>query len=160
MKSTTKVLIGAGLIMALTVGGFFVALARAADAPKVAPKFEATEQFVAEKLDAAAMFSEEQRGKILALIREQLPALKKVMARLAEGQNLLKEMIADPDVDEKAIRAEAAKLTDALVDYSKQRTQLVSGLKGLLTPEQLNRQDGQASLAKFVEGIAKVLAKE
>lgn len=135
-------------------------MARGAEAET--PKFEAAEQFVSEKLDGVAELSTEQRDKIRALLREQFPALKKVVTQYVAEQLALKETIGNPTVDEKTIRAQTTKLADVLVDYTKQRAQLAQGLKGVLTPEQLDKaqQDVPANLAKFVDGIAKLLARE
>jgi len=139
-----RVLIAAGLI---------AAQAMAADTPK----FPATEQFVAGKLGAASQLTEAQREKAIALIREQLPALKKVLTRFAEAQAAVKELMADEDVTEQAIRSECAKLTDVLVDLAKQRAKMVQNLKSVLTPDQV---EGAKHLGKFVDDIAKALSKE
>lgn len=164
MQSSTKIMTGAALIMAVTIVIYFWALGRvrAADASSAAPRFEATERLITEKLDAAAELNTEQREKARTLIVAQLPALKKVSDRLAEGQAALREMMADLEVEEKTIRAETSKLADTLVEYAKQRARLVQQLKSLLTAEQLRREPERTSLhlARFVDEIVKALAKE
>jgi Spy/CpxP family protein refolding chaperone len=139
-----RVLIAAGLI---------AAQAMAADTPK----FPATEQFVTEKLGSVNELTEAQREKAGALIREQLPALKKVLTRFAEAQTVLKETMSDTDVTEEAIRSECAKVADVLVDLAKQRSKMVQNLKSVLTPDQA---EGAKHLGKFVDDIVKALGKE
>ena len=136
------------------------AAARGAEADT--PKFPATEQFISEKLDGVADLSTEQRDKIRTLLREQFPSLKKLVTKYVDELRALHETIGSPTVDEKAIRAQTTKLADVLVDYTKQRAQLAASLKGVLTPEQLDKaqQDVSTNLAKFVDEIAKLLAKE
>ncbi len=156
MRNTTNVLTKAGLITALAIGGFSAAPARAAEAET--PRFEAVEQFMTEKLNAVQELSAEQRDKVRAAVREQLPALKKTVTKFAEQQRALREMLADLNVEEKTIRAEAAKLADALVDYAKQRAQLVSKLKELL--EVTDRPEAIERLTRFVDEIARQLGRE
>ncbi|MBM3858311.1 MAG: periplasmic heavy metal sensor [Verrucomicrobia bacterium] len=144
MKNTMRILIGAGLI---------AAQAMAADAPT----FPVTEQFVTDKLGAVTELSEAQRDKASALIRGQLPALKKALTRFAEAQTAVKELMADTDVSEQAIRSECAKLTDVLVDLAKQRAKMAQNLKSVLTPDQ---PEGARHLGKFVDDIVKALGKE
>ena len=126
------------------------------------PKFEAVEQFVTEKLDGVADLSSDQRDKIRTLIREQLPSLKKLVTKAEDEQRALLETIGSPTVDEKLIRTQTTKLADVLVDYTTQRAKLTESLKGVLTPEQLDKaqQDIPATLAKYVNEIAKLLTKE
>jgi Spy/CpxP family protein refolding chaperone len=125
-----------------------------------APKFEAVEQFMNEKLEAAAELTGEQRDKIRATVREQLPALKKVAVKFGEERRVLFEMLGDVDVTEKAIRAETNKLADALVDYTKLRAQLVASLKAVLTSEQAGKEEATVKIARFVDEIAKTLGRE
>ncbi|MCX7886343.1 MAG: periplasmic heavy metal sensor [Verrucomicrobiae bacterium] len=162
MQCSTKLPVAAVLIMAVAAGSFHAFVVRAGTAEAAPPKFEATQRLIAEKLDAAAELSSEQREKARTLLVAELPALKKVTDRLAEGQTLLRDLMADPQVEEKTIRAETAKLTDALVEYAKQRAKLIQQLKAILTAEQIGRNPDhiQSMLARFVDDIAKALQKE
>ena len=77
----------------------------------------------------------------------------------------LHEIVGNVNADEKAIRDQANKLADTLVDYTQQRTQLVKTLQAVLTPEQLDKaqekqQDVPAIIARFVNEITLRLARE
>ena len=124
-------------------------------------KFAAAEQFIAEKLDGVQELSADQKTKVSGIFREKMAALQKVARQFADEQRALLEALGPVTVDEKAIRAQAAKVGDVLVEYVKLRAQMVQSLQGVLTSDQqANASDASTKIARFVDGVAKHLAKE
>jgi len=131
MRTHTKALIGAGIIAALTVGGFFTFLAHADTKETVPAKGRFKKQL------AQLGVTDEQRAQVKAILRKYQPTAGPLIQGAVTERRALRDAIRAETIDETAIRAQAAKVASMEADLAVQRAHVVHDIRAVLTPEQL-----------------------
>ena len=156
MRTSTKALIGAGLVMAATVGGFFAYLAHA-NPREYGP---ARGRFL-ERL-AQLGVTDEQKTQVKDILRNHQPTAEPLLKQFVAERRALRDLVHAETVDEKAIRAQAAKVASVGADLAVERAHVAHEIRGVLTPEQIDKlkqmkvdadtriDDGLARIAKHI----------
>lgn len=149
MKTHTKILIVTGLVAAVTVGGFFAYLAKAGTNDESA----AGDGRPFGHRWAALGLSSDQKSQIKVVLQKYEPTLQPLVQQLVAERRALRADVQAATVDEPAIRTEAAKVAALEADVAVQRAHVAHDIRGLLTPEQIQKfKDMQAARdARFDE---------
>jgi Spy/CpxP family protein refolding chaperone len=154
MKAHTKALIGAGVIAAATVGGFFAYLAHADtnDAATVDRPFK--------HRWAALGLSDDQKAQVKSILQKYKPTTQPLVQQLVAERRALRDAIHAPTIDEPAIRAQAAKVASLQADLAVQRAHVSHDIRAVLTPEQIQKlQDIRAKADARFDGFRHHVAK-
>jgi Spy/CpxP family protein refolding chaperone len=133
MKTHTKALIGAGIVAALTVGGFFAFLAHA----------DTTEggigngRFRFARIMAQAGVTSQQKAQVKTILRGYQPTLEPLVKEVVTERRALRDTIRAQTIDEVAIRAQSAKVASLEADLAVERAHVAHDIRAVLTPEQI-----------------------
>jgi Spy/CpxP family protein refolding chaperone len=133
VKTHTKALIGAGIVAALTVGGFFAFLAHA-DTNEVGI---ANGRFV--RRLAQLGVTDQQRAQVKSILRSYQPTVGPLVKEVVTERRALRDTIRAQTIDETAIRAGAAKVASLEADLAVQRAHVVHDIRAVLTPGQIQK---------------------
>jgi len=133
MKTHTKALIGAGIIAAATVGGFFAFLAQA-DTSEIGT----TNGRFAQRL-AKLGVTDAQKAQLKTILRSYQPTVGPLVKEVVTERRALRDTIRSQTLDETAIRAQAAKVASLEADLAVQRAHVAHDIRAVLTPEQLQK---------------------
>jgi protein CpxP len=161
MKTSTKVLIGTGLILALTMGGFFAALARA-EGEGGGRGWGRLGHRLAMLRGAfyRAGVTKEQGEQIKQIVLKHYPESKPLADKMLAEHRALRDLIRAENVDEKAIRDQVARLAAVSADIAVQRAQVVHKVRGALNAEQIGKlNEMQANLDAHVDDMREQIAK-
>ncbi|HVM60588.1 MAG TPA: Spy/CpxP family protein refolding chaperone [Verrucomicrobiae bacterium] len=161
MQTHTKALIGAGIVAALTVGGFFAFLAHADTTNDVG--FAAKGRF-AHRL-AQLGVTDQQKAQVKTILRGYQPTLGPLITEVVTERRALRDTIRAQTVDETAIRAEAAKVASLEADLAVERAHVVHDIRAVLTPEQIQKLkdmqiDADARFDTLLQRIANRIATD
>ena len=132
MKTEIRILLGAGLVLVLTMGGFFACLAKAETTEPPSAKQE-------HGRFAALGLSDEQRASVKAVLRNHQPEIKPLVDQLVTARRALRAAVRAEAVDESAIRAQAAKVASLEADLAVKRAAVAHEIRALLTPAQIEK---------------------
>jgi protein CpxP len=153
VKAHTKALIGAGIVAALTVGGFFAFLAHA-DTNEVGI---ANGRF-ARRL-ARLGVTDQQKAQVNAILRSYQPTVGPLVKAVVTKRRALRDTIRAQTIDETAIRAEAAKVATLEADLAVQRAHVVHDIRAVLTPGQIQKlKDMQIDADARFDGLLQHIA--
>jgi len=133
MRTQTKILIGAGIVAALTVGGFFTFLACADPAQAVPAKGHFQKQL------ARLGVTGDQKAQVKAILRKYQPTAGPLVQQVVTERRALRDAIRSDTIDETAIRAQAAKVASLEADLAVQRAHIAHDIRAVLTPDQLQK---------------------
>jgi Spy/CpxP family protein refolding chaperone len=161
MKTSTKVLIGTGLIMALTMGGFFAALARAeGEGGGLGRGPFAWRLAMLRGAFYRAGVTKEQGEQIKQIVLKHYPETKPLMDKMLVEHRALRDLIRAENVDEKAIRDQVARLAAVGADIAVKRAYTVHEVRGVLNTEQIGKlNEMQANLDTHVDDVREQIAK-
>jgi len=159
MKTHTKALIGAGIIAAATVGGFFAFLAQA-DTSEIGT----TNGRFAQRL-AKLGVTDAQKAQLKTILRSYQPTVGPLVKEVVTERRALRDTIRAQTVDETAIRAQAAKVASLEADLAVQRAHVAHDIRAVLTPEQVHKLkdmqiDADARFDGLLQRIANRLATD
>ncbi|MGO9243625.1 MAG: Spy/CpxP family protein refolding chaperone [Verrucomicrobiia bacterium] len=159
MTTHTKALIGAGLVAALTVGGFFAFLAHA-DTNEIA-----TVNGRFGRRLAQLGLSDQQKAQVKSILRSYQPTVGPLVKEVVTERRALRDTIRAQTIDETAIRAEAAKVASLETDLAVQRAHVAHDIRAVLTPEQIHKlknmqMDADARFDGFLQHIANRIATD
>jgi Spy/CpxP family protein refolding chaperone len=133
MQAHKKALIGAGLVAALTVGGFFAFLAHA-DTNEVGIDSGRFGRRLAQ-----LGLTDQQKVQVKTILRSYQPTLGPLVKEVVTERRALRDTIRAQTIDETAIRAEAAKVASLEADLAVQRAHVADDIRAVLTPEQIQK---------------------
>jgi periplasmic protein CpxP/Spy len=159
MRTHTKTLIGAGVVAALTVGGFFAFLAHA-DTNEVGT----TKGRFGHRL-ARLGVTDAQKAQVKAILRKYQPTAGPLIQQVVTERRALRDLIRAETIDETTIRAQAAKVASLQADLAVQRAHVAHDIRAVLTPQQLQKlKDMQthrdARIDGFLHRIANRIAED
>jgi Spy/CpxP family protein refolding chaperone len=160
MKTHTKVLIAAGAVMVLTVGGFFAFLAHADTTNDVG----FSKGRFALRLKQLGVTSE-QKAELKTILRQYQPTVGPLIKEVVTERRVLRDAIHAETIDETAIRAQAAKVASLESDLAVQRAHVSHDIRAVLTPEQLQKVkemeiDVDARIDGFLHRVANRIAAD
>jgi periplasmic protein CpxP/Spy len=148
MRTHSKALIGAGIIAALTVGGFFTFLAHADTKDTVSVRGRFKKQL------AQLGVTDEQKAQLKTILRKYQPTTVPLIQQVVTERRALRDSIRAESIDETAIRAQAAKVASLQADLAVQRAHVAHDIRAVLTPEQLQKlKDMQLNVDARVDGL-------
>lgn len=144
MKKTIRlVALIAGLASATVFGSHF---AQADEGGKSCPEFKEQRHhghpFMHhrfEKMAAKLGLSEQQKVKMKEIFKQNREQAKPVFDRLITEKRNLRTLVQADRTDERAIRAQAAKLAVVEGDMAIQRAHMAKQIRAILTPEQVEK---------------------
>ncbi len=159
MQTHTKALIGAGIVAAMTVGGFFAFLAHA-DTNAVGT---ANGRF-GRRL-AQLGLTDSQRAQVKTILRGYQPTVGPLVKEVVTERRALRDTVRAQTIDETAIRAEAAKVASLEADLAVQRAHVAHDIRAVLTPEQIQKlkamqMDADARFDGLLQHIANRIATD
>jgi protein CpxP len=159
MQTHTKALIGAGIVAAMTVGGFFAFLAHA-DTNEVG----AANGRFGRRL-AQLGLTDPQRAQVKTILRSYQPTVGPLVKEVMTERRALRDTVRAQTIDETAIRAEAAKLASLEADLAAQRAHVAHDVRAVLTPEQIQKlnamqMDADARFDGLLQHIANRIATD
>lgn len=153
MKTSTKTLIGAGVVATMTVGGFFAFLAHAGT-----NEVQMGDGHFARKL-AALGVTANQKAQVKAILRQYQPTAGPLIRQVVTERRVLRGTIRTETIDEAAIRAEAAKVASLEADLAVERAHVAHDIRAVLTPEQIQKlKDMQINADARVDGFLQRIA--
>jgi Spy/CpxP family protein refolding chaperone len=160
MKTHTKVLIAAGAVMVLTVGGFFAFLAHADTTNEVG----FSKSRFALRLKQLGVTAD-QKAEVKTILRKYQPTVGPLIKEVVTERRALRDAIHAPTIDETAIRAQAAKVASLESDLAVQRAHVSHDIRAVLTPEQLQKVkemeiDVDARIDGFLHRVANRIAAD
>src|ERR1017187_913083 len=160
MKTPNKVLIAAGAVMVLTVGGFFAFLAHADTTNDVG---FAKGRF-ARKL-ARLGVTADQKAEEKTILHKYPPTVGRLIKQVVTERRALRDTIHAETIDETAIRAQAAKVASLKSDLAVQRAHVSHDIRAVLTPDQLQKvkemeSDVDARIDGFLHRVANRIAAD
>jgi Spy/CpxP family protein refolding chaperone len=150
MKTHTKVLIAAGAVMVLTVGGFFAFLAHA-DTTNDVGFSKGRFALRLKQLGVTA----DQKAEVKTILRKYQPTVGP----------LIKEVVTERRALRDTIHAQAAKVASLESDLAVQRAHVSHDIHAVLTPEQLQKVkemevDVDARIDGFLHRVANRIAAD
>ncbi len=141
----------------IAAGVAYVAHAATTDEGPVACK-------IAEKL-ATLGVTEAQKEQVHAILRAHQPTVEPMIHQLVAERRALRDTIRTTPVNESAIRAQAVKVATLEADLAVQRAYVVQEVRGVLTPEQIEKLkemqvDVDARIDQALHRIAKRIAED
>ncbi|MGD1018056.1 MAG: Spy/CpxP family protein refolding chaperone [Verrucomicrobiia bacterium] len=163
MTTHTKALIGAGIVAALTVGGFFAFLAHAGTNEVADSLFEGQHHF-GRRLAELGM-TDAQKTQVKSILRSYQPTVGPLVKEVVTERRALRDTVRAQTIDETAIRAEAAKVASLEADLAVQRAHVVHDIRAVLTPGQIQKLkdmqvDADARFDGFLQHIANRIATD
>ena len=156
MKTHTKVLIAAGVVAAVTVGGFFAFLAYADTTNDVG--LIARGRFA--RRMAQLGVTADQKSEVKAILRKYQPTAGPLIRQVVTERRALRDTIRAETIDEAAIRAQAAKVASLEADLAVERAHVAHDIRAVLTPEQIQKlKDMQVSADARIDGFLQRIAK-
>lgn len=144
MKTNTKILI------ALAVTSLFAAGVYATNAERQLP---------GERL-AALGVTDAQKQQVHTILRQHQSTAGPMIRQLVEERRKLRDTIRAETIDEKAIRAQAARVAGLEADLAVERAHIVHEIKPVLTTEQVAKlKDMQADVDERIDGFLSRVAK-
>jgi Spy/CpxP family protein refolding chaperone len=134
MKTHTKVLIAAGAVMVLTVGGFFAFLAHA-DTTNDVGFSKGRFALRLKQLGVTA----DQKAEVKTILRKYQPTVGPLIKEVVTERRALRDTIHAETIDETAIRTQAAKVASLESDLAVQRAHVSHDIRAVLTPDQLQK---------------------
>jgi len=161
MQTHTKALIGAGIVAALTVGGFFAFLAHA----DTNDTGITNGRFRFARVLAQLNVNDQQKSQLKAVLRSYQPTVAPLIAEVVTERRALRDTIRAQTIDETAIRAEAAKVASLEADLAVQRAHVFHDIRAVLTPEQIQKLkdmqiDADARFDSLLQRIANRIATD
>ena len=115
--------------------------------------------FFAERLAELGVTSA-QKAQVKAILRQHQPTVEPMIHQFVAERRKLRDTIRADAIDEKAIRAQAAKVAGIEADLAVQRAQIVHEIKPVLTPEQIEKlKDMQVDVDERIDGFLARVAK-
>ena len=106
------------------------------------------EMALLKKLD----LSPAQKQQAKEIFRTQRSQIKPVIQQMAAERRALRNIVQADAIDEQAIRTQAARVAAVQADLAVQRAHLFHDLRGILTPEQLQKfKELQAKMDKRID---------
>ena len=136
MKRDTKMLVGAAVVAALTMGGFFAALAKAESAGDAPGRRWGGR--LGERL-ADLQLTDEQKAALKAAVQKHQETMRPLADKLVTERRALQDLIHAEKLDEAAIRAQAGKVAAIEADLAVERAKIGQELRPTLTSEQLQK---------------------
>ncbi len=160
MKTHTKVLIAAGAVMVLTVGGFFAFLAHADTTNDVG----FSKGHFALRLKQLGVTAD-QKAEVKTILRKYQPTVGPLIKEVVTERRALRDAIHAETIDETAIRAQAAKVASLESDLAVQRAHVSHDIRAVLTPAQLQKVkqmeiDVDARIDGFLHRVANRIAAD
>lgn len=160
MKTTNKILTAVAVAVLVGAGAFALKTQAAAtndDLP-------IGHGFFRKKL-AELGVTDAQKTQVRAILKEHLPAISPLVSQLVIERRALRDTIRADQVDEAAIRAQAAKVAVIEASLDVERAHIVHQIKPLLTPDQLVKfkemqTKGDARFDEFLSRVAKNIAAD
>jgi Spy/CpxP family protein refolding chaperone len=137
MQTHTKALIGAGVVAALTVGGFFAFLAHAGTNEVTSSTFEGQHRFGRRLAELGV--TDAQKAQVKSILRSYQPTVGPLVKEVVTERRALRDTIRAHTIDENANRAEAAKVASLEADLAVQRAHVAHDIRAVLTPEQIQK---------------------
>ena len=134
MKTHTKVLIAAGAVMVLTVGGFFAFLAHA-DTTNDVGFSKGRFALRLKQLGVTA----DQKAEVKTILRKYQPTVGPLIKEVVTERRALRDTIHAETINETAIRAQAAKVASLESDLAVERAHVSHDIRAVLTPDQLQK---------------------
>jgi protein CpxP len=161
MKTHTKALIGAGVVAALTVGGFFAFLAHA-DTNDFG---SASGGFRFRRILAQIGVTAQQKAQVKTILRGYQPTLEPLVKEVVTERRALRDTIRAETIDETAIRAQAAKVASLEADLAVERAHVAHDVRVVLTPGQISKLkdmqiDADARFDALLQHIANRIATD
>jgi protein CpxP len=155
MHTHTKALIGAGVIAAATIGGFFAFLAHADTTNDVG---FATKGRFGRRL-AQLGLTDQQKVQVKGILRGYQPTAGPLIREVVTERRALRDAIRAQTIDETAIRAQAAKVASLEADLAVQRAHIAHDIRAVLTPDQIQKlKDMQTAADARVDGLLQRIA--
>jgi periplasmic protein CpxP/Spy len=159
MKTHTKTLIAAGVVAAVTVGGFFAFLAHASTNEVTSTKGRFMQRL------AQVGVTDAQKAQVKAILRSYQPTAGPLIQQVVTERRALREQIRAQTIDEAAIRAQAAKVASLEADLAVERAHVAHDIRAVLTPEQIQKLkdmqiDADARIDGFLQRIANRIAAD
>jgi len=126
MKTSAAVL---SIVSLLIIGPIAI---RAGDAPRP------SHAFLAEKL-AELGVTDDQRRQIHTILRNHLSTTQPLLKQLVEERRKLRQAVRADELNDTAIRAQAARVATIEADLAVERAHIVHDIKPVLTPAQLEK---------------------
>jgi protein CpxP len=159
MKTHTKALVGAGIVAALTVGGFFAFLAHAGTNEMTSTKGHFMERLAQVGVTGA------QKAQVKTILRSYLPTTGPLIQQVVTERRALRDQIRAETIDEAAIRAQAAKVASLEADLAVERAHVAHDIRAVLTPVQIQKLkdmqiDADERFDAFLQRIANRIAAD
>jgi protein CpxP len=135
MKTDTKFLLGAAVVAALTMGGFFAVLAQGETTP---PAGQHRPGRMLERLRDLGL-TDEQKTAVKATLEKHRATIQPLMEKMMAERRTLQDLIHAEKVDESAIRAQATKVAAVEADLAIERAKIGQELRPTLTAEQIQK---------------------
>lgn len=156
MKRETKIMVGAAVIAALTMGGFFAVLAQA---EPTRAKPEGRPDGLLRRL-ADLNLTAEQKAAVKETLQKHQPTMKPLVEQLMTERRALQDLIHAEKLDEAAIRAQAAKVAAVEGDLAVERAKVGQELRPTLTAEQIAKlQDLKREFRGRMDGMRERIGK-
>ena len=144
MKTTTKILTALVVTAVLGVGAF----ATSSDRPLLAERF------------AALGVTDAQKQQVRSILRQHEPTASPLIKQLVAERRQLRDLIRADQIDEPAIRAQAAKVAGLEANLAIERAHIVHEIKPVLTPDQLAKlKEMQVDVDERIDGFLSRIAK-
>ena len=115
--------------------------------------------FFAERL-ASLGVTDAQKQQVKTILRQHRPTVEPMIHHLVAERRKLRDTIRADEIDEKAIRAQSAKVAGIEADLAVQRAHVVHEIKPVLTPEQIEKlKDMQVDVDERIDGFVARVAK-
>jgi periplasmic protein CpxP/Spy len=163
MKAHTKALIGAGVVAALTVGGFFAFLAHAGTNEVANSIFEGQHRFGRRLAELGV--TDAQKAQVKSILRGYQPTVGPLVKEVVTERRVLRDTIRAQTIDETAIRTEAAKVASLEADLAVERAHVAHDIRAVLTPEQIQKlkdmqMDADARFDGLLQHVANRIATD
>ena len=122
------------MVALVAAGGLFACLVHADRVQNSA----VAERPIARKL-AQIGVTDAQKAQIRSILRQHQPTIEPMIHRLVAERRKLRDTIRMGDVNEEAIRAQAANVAGIEADLAVQRAYIVREIKPILTTEQIEK---------------------
>jgi periplasmic protein CpxP/Spy len=157
MQTHTKALIGAGIVAALTVGGFFAFLAHAGTNEVAGSMFEGQHRFSRRLTELGV--TDAQKVQVKSILRSYQPTVGPLVKEVVTERRALRDTIRAQTIDETAIRAEAAKVASLEADLAVQRAHVAHDIRAVLTTGQIQKlKDMQIDADARFDGLLQHIA--
>ena len=159
MKTYNKMLIGLAAVTAITVAGFFAYVAHAEQTDQPPPFGRLAKRW------AQLGVTDAQKTQVKEILRKYQPTVQPMVKQFVAERRALRDLIHAQNVNESAIRAEAAKVAKVGADLAVARAHVAHDIRGVLTPEQIKqlgdmKTDVDARIDHILDHVAKRIAED